>query len=107
MSDIDIQELRRLCSSGSIRWTTHAVMRMQERDIHPTDVKHCIMTGDVIEQYPDDFPNPSCLVLGLTVNNKYLHIVVGLCDDVIWFITAYYPSTDKWESDLRTRRENL
>jgi len=105
MHELDIITLRSLCAAGAIHWTTHALGRIQERGIHPSDVKHCIMTGEIIEQYPDDYPYPSCLVLGIAVNNRYLHIVVGLCDNAIFFITAYYPSSEKWEYDLKTRRE--
>ena len=50
---------------------------MGERDIKRADVKNCISNGEIIEQYPDDFPNPSCLVFGMTLTNKVLHVVAG------------------------------
>lgn len=37
----------------------------------------CLQTGEIIEEYPDDFPYPSCLVFGHTKENEILHIVVG------------------------------
>lgn len=43
---------------------------MQERDISRADVKNCIMHGEIIEDYPDDFPHPSCLIFGYTVIKK-------------------------------------
>ncbi|MGN0630701.1 MAG: DUF4258 domain-containing protein, partial [Ruminococcus sp.] len=53
----------------------------------------------------DDFPNPSCLIFGITLDNKILHVVAG-CDNInLYIITAYYPTTDKFESDLKTRRK--
>ena len=51
--------------------------RMQERDISIADVKSCLQTGEVIEDYPDDYPHPSCLIFGRTEDDKILHIVVG------------------------------
>ena len=68
-------------------------------------VESCLQTGEIIEDYPDDFPHPSCLIFGRTKENKILHIVVGSNDDTIFFITAYYPNTDKFETDLKTRKE--
>ena len=107
MTDIDLITIQQLCEKGSIHWTAHAVMRMQERGIHPSDVKSCIMTGDIIEHYPTDYPHPSCLILGFTVKGKILHTVVGVTDDALFFITAYFPSLDKWNADLKTRKEQL
>ena len=36
------------------------------------------MGGEIIEDYPDDFPHPSCLVFGYAVNNKIIHVVVSM-----------------------------
>ena len=67
--------------------------------------KNGIATGEIIEDYPDDFPNPSCLIFGYNVNGRILYIVAG-CDNInIYIITAYYPDTKKFENDLKTRRK--
>ena len=71
----------------------------------PCRCKNGIATGEIIEDYPDDFPNPSCLIFGYNVNGQILHIVAG-CDNInIYIITAYYPDTKKFEDDLKTRRK--
>ena len=94
-----------LNSITKILWTQHCLQRMQERDISRDDVKNGIATGEIIEEYPDDFPNPSCLIFGYNVNDRILHIVAG-CDNInIYIITAYYPDTRKFEDDLKTRRK--
>ncbi|MFG6337693.1 MAG: DUF4258 domain-containing protein [Lachnospiraceae bacterium] len=31
------------------------------------DIIFCIHEGEIIEQYPDDYPYPSCLILGFTM----------------------------------------
>lgn len=54
----------------------------------------------------DDYPYPSCLILGFSVNEKNIHVVIGSNMETIWIITAYYPDLDKWEQDFRTRKEN-
>ena len=102
---MELELCRRLCLESKILWTQHCLERMQERDISRADVKNGIQTGEVIENYPDDYPNPSCLVFGYTVNGRILHIVVG-CDMInIYIITAYYPDTSKFENDLKTRKK--
>jgi hypothetical protein len=105
MDIINITDLKSLCSDGKLKWTTHVLMRLQERDIQPSDVKNAIMHGEIIEQYPSDHPHPACLVYGLDVSEKTLHVVVGLGNGHIWLVTAYYPDEEHWESDYKTRRE--
>lgn len=83
----------------------HSLKRMRERQINMTDFKSAIMTGDIIEQYPNDRPLPSCLILGQSIANKPLHDVLGTDDDYIYAITAYYPSKTEWEDDFKTRKE--
>ena len=104
---MDIKQLQNIynASISNIKWAKHCLERMQERDISINDVKSCLQTGEIIEYYPDDFPHPSCLIYGRTLENKILHIVVGTDNSTLFFITAYFPSTDKFEKDLKTRKE--
>ncbi len=101
---IDIEELRKINAPERIIITEHARIRLVERKISVKDVVNCIANGEIIEQYEDDKPFPSCLILGIAINNKYIHVVVSSDGDFIHLITAYYPSTEKFENDLKTRK---
>jgi len=102
---ININELRKLCTDDTIVLTQHLSLRLRERGIKYDDIFSAIKTGEIIEQYQGDYPYPSCLVLGTTVDNEFLHVVCGAGNDYLWIITAYYPSLDKWEHGLKTRKE--
>lgn len=69
------------------------------------DVQKVIIQGEIIEQYPDDFPFPSCLLLGLSIDGEYLHACVATDNDRILVITAYHPDPDEWEQDFKTRKK--
>lgn len=101
---MDILFIRKLLSEGKLKWTTHSLERLGERDISILDVKSCIMSGEIIEEYPFAFPCPSCLIFGYSVRGKALHVVVGSDNERLYVITAYYPDTSKFEEDLKTRR---
>lgn len=101
---MEIKDIQRWCGQAKIKWYKHALERMQERDISREDVKNCIMNGEIIEDYPDDFPHPSCLIFGYTVNKKVIHAVVSMDDENIGIITVYFPNRDKFEDDLKTRK---
>lgn len=102
MVDIDI--LRKMNRPEKIALTKHARERLTERAITIDDIVNGIDTGEVIKQYEDDKPLPSCLVLGLSVNNKYIHIVVSNDEEYIYIITAYYPDPQLWSDDFKTRK---
>lgn len=95
-----IDKLRQLLTERRIVWTVHVVNRIEQRGIDPDEVEQAIMTGEIIEDYPDDYPYPSCLILG----GNNLHVVCGMGNSRMWVITAYRPSLDKWETDLKTRK---
>ena len=102
---MDIEQLQKLLNvSSNIKWSKHCLERMQERDISIADVKSCLQTGEIIEDYPNDFPHPSCLIFGHTKEDKILHIVVGSDSNRLWVRIAYAPSTDNLEKDLKTRK---
>ena len=101
-----IETIQSLYNEKKLKWSTHCLERMQERDISIDDAGKCIMSGEIIEDYPDDFPHPSCLIFGYTINHKVLHTVVCSDDELLYIITAYYPNTKKFMEDLKTRRSN-
>lgn len=100
---IDINELRRLAEDiENLILTKHVLARFEERGIILRDVRKVIMQGEIM--YPDDFPYPSCLLLGLSISGRYLHACVASNGENIRVITAYYPDPDVWESDFKIRK---
>lgn len=103
VKDLDIRLIRELIKQNRIFWSGHIIKRMAIRGIKIKDVIECVNNGEFIEEYKEDFPYPSCLILGF-VNDKGLHVVWGIGEKQVWMITAYYPSLEEWENDLKTRR---
>ncbi len=104
---INIEVLRKLNEPEHIAITEHARQRLIERGITVKDIMRCIAEGEIIKQYPDDKPFPSCLILGMAVNSSYIHVVVSHDEEFIYLITAYHPDKDQWEPDFKTRKERL
>ncbi len=100
-----IENIQKLCTERKIRWSAHSLARLQERGLSRDDVISCILSGEIIEDYPEDFPHPSCLVFGYADGSKAVHSVVGTDGEYIYIITAYIPNTDKFEKDLKTRKK--
>lgn len=79
---------------------------MVERGISEIDVRAVLEGGEIIEDYPDDTPYPSRLVLGWQ-DRRPIHVVAAESADAeeTIVITAYQPDTDLWEPGFRRRRE--
>ena len=101
---MQIETFKSLLDANKVKWTTHCLERMQEKGITIADVRNCISNGEIIEDYPNDFPHPSCLIFGHAVDNKIIHAVVGADEGNLYVITVYVPNLIKFEADLKTRR---
>ena len=99
-----IEQFQLLNKAESLIMTQHSRKRFAERGIGIDDIIFTIKTGSIIEQYPDAFQSPSCLVLGYS-GERALHAVLSIESDKIYVVTAYAPDPDKWESDMKTRKE--
>lgn len=102
---IDIGQLRALNRPEQIAITEHARRRLMERGISVNDIIRCIDTGEIITQYEDDKPFPSCLILGTAIDGEHIHVVVSHDRGWIYLITAYRPDPGVWEPDFKTRKE--
>lgn len=102
---LSIEELQRINRAENIVVTQHGRKRMAERGIALADVMSAIKSGEIIEQYPDDFPFPSCLILGKAKDSRQIHVVASVNEDMIYLITAYYPDAESWEEDMKTRKD--
>jgi len=93
-------------SSDSPVFRVHAIQRMFRRRISKEDVCQVLATGEVIEEYPDDTPYPSRLVVGWC-GSRPIHVVVAdnaeAKETVV--ITVYEPDTAQWESGFRRRKQ--
>lgn len=105
MQELNIDIIKQLIKDRKIRWTNHVMIRLLQRQISQKDIEIAMLNGEIIEEYEDSYPYPSCLVYGINMNNKVIHIVCGTNGEELWIITAYYPNELEWERDLKTRKE--
>lgn len=100
-----INTIKKLCKEEKIRMTDHALKRCTERNIDIIkDIVSALMSGEIIEEYPEDYPFMSYLVFGLTQKKNPLHVVCAIAPEELWIITAYFPNNKKWENDFKTRK---
>jgi hypothetical protein len=78
-----------------------------QRFIARETIIQAVDTYEIVEAYPGDKYFRSYLVLGRKGDDA-VHVLFGV--DVegqnVRIVTAYYPSLDEWEIDLKTRRRS-
>ena len=104
--NVDTLDFIRSCiKRRKIHWTYHVNMRLKGRSISRKTILSSANSYEIIEQYPEDKYLPSCLVYA-EYENQIIHIQIAmdLENESVTIVTAYKPSLDKWEKDLKTRR---
>jgi hypothetical protein len=78
---------------------------MFQRNISVVEVKSVVSAGKIIENYPEDVPYPSKLVLGFS-NGRPLHVVYSenFGSNEIIIITVYEPDVNLWEDNYSRRK---
>ena len=85
--------------------TDHAQDEAEKDQLSYDDIFVSVFQGEVIEDYPDDKPFPSCLIYGNTSISEPVHSVWAYNEEIrlAILITVYCPDPDIW-IDRRTRR---
>jgi len=104
---VNIEKIREAIIEGKYQWRLHALTRLAERGIAQQEVLEAILSGECIEQYPDDTPFPSALFLSEKGRDEPLHVVISYDPDaeLCYIITSYVPDPEHFEDDWRTRRK--
>ena len=105
--DDPLSFIRQCIRGGRILWTYHVNMRLGRRFIDRKTIISATESYEVVEAYPDDKYFPSYLVLGRQGEEAF-HALFGADVDGqnVRIVTAYFPSPDEWELDLKTRRSS-
>ena len=75
MDKLKVYNIKQMVKNEKIRWTNHLIVRLFQRNISQEDIENVLLNGEIIEEYENDYPYPSCLVYGINLKNDILHIV--------------------------------
>ena len=91
-----------------IRITDHADEEALNDRLGIDEIIFSVLHGEIIEDYPNDKPYPSCLVLGTNPSGDPIHSVWAHNKGNGWsvLVTVYRPDKQLW-INLRIRRKEL
>ncbi|MBI2339811.1 MAG: DUF4258 domain-containing protein [Deltaproteobacteria bacterium] len=101
---MDINKIRQNIEKGSYDVSKHAEEERRNDALEMAQVKEAILTGKIIEDYPNDPRGPSCLILGYG-RGAPIHVVCGEYDSgKTLLITVYKPDPLLWDENFEKRR---
>jgi len=70
-----LEEIKSAIVKGRINMTDHADEELANDEIQDEDLLRSVLHGEIIEEYLDDKPFPSCLIYGKDQKERHIHSV--------------------------------
>lgn len=92
-------------NNPKIVFRVHAVQRMFERKVSVRNVSQALHSGEIIEDYSAEMPEPSRLILGFQGTRPF-HVVTSEnpATSEVTIVTVYIPDPKKWDKALKSRK---
>lgn len=101
-----IDDIIEAIQANRIRITDHADEEAHADNLTFEEILFSVIQGEIIEDYPNDRPYPSCLIFGQNFSGEPIHSVWAYNEENKWtvLITVYRPDTNRW-INWRERRK--
>jgi hypothetical protein len=101
-----IDQIQDKVAKGQFEFSRHAVDQAITRHISVQEIREALISGEIIEDYPDDKYGPTCLILGRTRVKRPLHIQCAhpSCP-LVKIVTVYEPDSSQW-IEFRIRKKH-
>ena len=99
-----INDIRVKFFRDEFEFSKHAVDQSILRNISVIEIREAVNGGEIIEDYPDDKYGPSCLIFGMTLSRRPLHVQCSYPSrPLVKIITVYSPDPTEW-TDYKERK---
>jgi hypothetical protein len=105
---MDIEYIINAIKAGRVRITDHADEEAENDNLRLNEIYFSVLKGEIIENYPEDKPYPSCLIYGNNLGIEPVHSVWAFNNEGKWaiLITVYRPNPDYWINFRKRRKRN-
>ncbi|MBI1787067.1 MAG: DUF4258 domain-containing protein [Acidobacteria bacterium] len=95
MPQLEVSALRQAVQENRYIITKHAQQRMGLRKVSHKDLKFIIATGDIIEEYPHDQPDPKALFMAF-VKGEPVYLSCAFDGSYAHIITVHRYDPTRW-----------
>ena len=96
MATMDLHWILDRVRAQHYRYSRHGDRERQNDGLTLLEVEQAMLSGRILEQYPNTGRGESCLVAGFADNGKPIHIVCGSQGDWMVVVTVYIPTPPKF-----------
>lgn len=95
---MDLENIIKAIRNHRVRITDHADEETVDDGLTYEEIYFSVINGEIIEDYPEDKPYPSCLILGKNFMGEPIHSVWAYNPENLWavLITVYRPDPKRW-----------
>lgn len=95
---MDIENIIDAIRNNRVKITDHADEEAFDDGLTFEEIYLSVIHGEVIEDYPNDKPYPSCLIMGKNFSWEPIHSVWAYNQKNLWtvLITVYRPDPERW-----------
>jgi hypothetical protein len=104
MPQLDIAAVRRAVEENRYLITQHAQQRIGLHRIRHADIKYVVTDGDVVEQHPDNKPDPKALFMAY-VEGRPLYVSCAFDGNRAYIITVHRYDPERWLDPWTRRKE--
>ena len=104
---MELSDIIEAIRTDRVRITDHADEEANSDRLTFDEIYFSVFHGEIIEEYEDDRPYPSCLIYGKTFGGDPIHSVWAYNKKSQWavLITVYRPDPNRWVEWRNRRRQ--
>jgi len=95
---MEIDWIKKCVKNEDYYYSMHGDRERMNDNLMISDVEEALLSGRILENYPEDKRGESCLVVGFSDSGVPVHIVCGERDDKVVIITVYIPRPPKFKT---------
>jgi len=73
-----LEGIKEATTRNLINMTDYADEEVQKDGLRLNDIFEAVASGKIIQDYPDDFPFPSCPIYGRNLRGQPIHCCLGI-----------------------------
>jgi hypothetical protein len=96
---MDINNIIEAINAGRVVASRHSLNEAAQDNLVIGEIYFSVVEGgEILEDYPDAYPLPACLILGWNTTEEPIHSVwaYNQVTQIAKLITVYRPDTNRW-----------